>query len=162
MLSSLAMSLAQSSVSCTSAPMLGAVGAVTSRLRPWLASYSFARRSFAAQAMPQTASDADSDAEQLPAYSRPVQPAAAAPFMEKPAPIPVASGRIHSVDTFSAVDGPGLRMVVFEQVRLQAAPCPGHAVASCSRPIRCVGKVCDANSSSPRGVPALTTHSSPD
>jgi hypothetical protein len=35
---------------------------------------------------------------------------------EKVAPIPAVAGRIHSVDTFSAVDGPGLRMVVFEQV----------------------------------------------
>jgi hypothetical protein len=37
--------------------------------------------------------------------------------LEQPAAIPAVKGRIHSIDTFSAVDGPGLRMVVFEQVR---------------------------------------------
>lgn len=77
-------------------------------LRPWLDGYRF-RRNFAAQAM-QVAADSDSDVEQLPVYSHP-----ASHLVEKPAPVPAVKGRIHSVDTFSAVDGPGLRMVVFEQ-----------------------------------------------
>lgn len=109
MLSSLALSLARSTACCTSAPMLGAVGAVAHHLRPWLDGYRF-RRNFAAQAM-QVAADSDSDVEQLPVYSHP-----ASHLVEKPAPVPAVKGRIHSVDTFSAVDGPGLRMVVFEQV----------------------------------------------
>jgi len=82
---------------------------VAHHLRPWLDGYRF-RRNFAAQAM-QVAADSDSDVEQLPVYSHP-----ASHLVEKPAPVPAVKGRIHSVDTFSAVDGPGLRMVVFEQV----------------------------------------------
>lgn len=49
------------------------------------------------------------------------QVAYAAASDAEPTPIPEQAGRIHSVDSFSAVDGPGVRMVVFEQV--SAAGC---------------------------------------
>lgn len=120
MLSALATSLASSasSAACfTHAPMLGAVGAAMAHLRPWLASRQ-QRRGVAAQAA-LSMLDSDSDAEQQPALSVLSQPPAVT--LEKPAPIPAVQGRIHSVDTFSAVDGPGLRMVVFEQVRRRRA-----------------------------------------
>jgi hypothetical protein len=60
--------------------------------------------------------DSDSEVEQLPAAPHPSS-SLVDKVSEKVAPIPAVAGRIHSVDTFSAVDGPGLRMVVFEQVR---------------------------------------------
>ncbi len=112
MLSSLALSVARSG-SCT--PMLGAVAAVATHIRPWLATRF--RRSYAAQAM-MACVDSESDAE----VDRPVRPASGSILagLEQPAPIPAVQGRIHSIDTFSAVDGPGLRMVVFEQVRCYA------------------------------------------
>lgn len=112
MLSSLACSLASSSACFTHAPMLGAVGAVANHLRPWLASCRFSqRRNIAAQALQAVDSDSDVDQQPMSVLTHPASDVAV-----KPAPVPAVSGRIHSVDTFSAVDGPGLRMVVFEQV----------------------------------------------
>jgi hypothetical protein len=124
MLSALATSLASSasSAACfTHAPMLGAVGAAMAHLRPWLASRHQHQQSrgVAAQAALCSMLDSDSDAEQQPAVSLLSHPPTVT--LEKPAPIPAVQGRIHSVDTFSAVDGPGLRMVVFEQVRRERA-----------------------------------------
>lgn len=89
-----------------------------SHLRPWLASRHQHQqaRGVAAQA---ALSMLDSDSDEQPAVAVLSHPPTVG--LEKPAPIPVAQGRIHSVDTFSAVDGPGLRMVVFEQVRRRRA-----------------------------------------
>jgi hypothetical protein len=116
MLSSLALSVARSSAAtCTSAPMLGAVAAVARHIRPWLS----LRRGVAAQACVMQTADSDSDVEQPTLVSQ--LAASSSRYIEKPAPIPAVPGRIHSVDTFSAVDGPGLRMVVFEQVRAPSA-----------------------------------------
>jgi hypothetical protein len=44
--------------------------------------------------------------------------------------VPEEAGRIHSIDSFSAVDGPGVRMVVFEQVMLSRYPWLPFCLAS--------------------------------
>lgn len=111
MLSSLAVSLGRAGA-LQSPVITGAVCAVAHHIRPWLASSRF-RRCFAAQAL--QAFDSDSEIEQLAAAPHPSS-SVVDKLSEKVAPIPAVAGRIHSVDTFSAVDGPGLRMVVFEQV----------------------------------------------
>lgn len=120
MLSSLALSLGSQAACSLHVPMLGAVGAVANHIRPWLATHRH-RRSYTAPAVDSDVSDAETAAVSPAVQTHAVH----AGGVQQPAPIPAVPGRIHSIDTFSAVDGPGLRMVVFEQVGSPCMTTPG-------------------------------------